>query len=75
MYLPSSLNGVEIVAEGAGDDPDLRQAELRWVIYPGWPHVNTRSGPIVFLWIHVPNRVLPPKQSYVKSSRLQGKKQ
>jgi hypothetical protein len=47
MYLPSSFDGVEIIAEGAREDPDLRQAELRWVTYPWRPHINTGLGPIV----------------------------
>ena len=56
--LPASLDGVEVVAEGAGDDPDLREAELRRRRHLRRPHVQARLGAVELPPRHVPHRVL-----------------
>jgi len=56
--LPPCLDGVEVVAEGARDDPDLRQAELRRRAHLRRPHVDARLGAVVLVAGHVPHRVL-----------------
>jgi len=56
--LPPGLDGVEVVAEGARDDPDLRQAELRRRAHLGRPHVDARLGAVVLVAGDVPHRVL-----------------
>ena len=63
-YLPSGLDGVEVVAEGAGDDPDLGEAELRRRRHLGRPHVQARLGAVELVPRHVPHRVLPPPPPY-----------
>nr|ACR36231.1 unknown [Zea mays] len=57
-HLPSGLDGVEVVAEGAGDDPDLGQAELRRRRHLGRPHVQAGLGAVELVPRHVPHRVL-----------------
>jgi hypothetical protein len=56
--LPAGLDGVEVVAEGSGDDPDLRQAELRRRAHLRRPHVDARLRAVVLVAGHVPHRVL-----------------
>jgi hypothetical protein len=56
--LPAGLDGVEVVAEGAGDDPDLREAELRRRRHLRRPHVQARLGAVELPAGHVPHRVL-----------------
>ena len=56
--LPPCLDGVEVVAEGPRDDPDLRQAELRRRAHLRRPHVDARLGAVVLVAGHVPHRVL-----------------
>lgn len=62
MDLPAGLDGVEVVAERAGDDPDLREAELLRRAHLGRPHVDARLRPVVLLPGHIPHRVLPHPQ-------------
>nr|ACL53382.1 unknown [Zea mays] len=57
-HLPSGLDGVEVVAEGAGDDPDLGEAELRRRRHLGGPHVQAGLGAVELVPRHVPHRVL-----------------
>ena len=56
--LPPCLDGVEVVAEGAGDDPDLGEAELRRRRHLGGPHVQAGLGAVELVPRHVPHRVL-----------------
>ena len=61
--LPAGLDGVEVVAEGAGDDPDLRQAELRRRRHLRRPHVQARLRAVEMPAGHVPHRVLQTQQN------------
>jgi hypothetical protein len=61
-YLPASLDAVEVLAEGAPQDPQLGQAELVGLLDLGLPHVDRRLGAVVLLALNVRYRVLKNSQ-------------
>lgn len=57
-YLPSGFDAVEVVIEGASEDPDLREAEFARHLGAGAPHVQRGLGAIEHAATHVPDRML-----------------
>lgn len=62
-YLPTSFNGIKIIAKGARDDPKLWQTEFILVCNSGRPHINACLGSIVLISIHESYRMLPLQEN------------
>ena len=52
-YLPASLDAVEVLPEGAPQDPQLGQAELVRLLDLGLPDIDRRLGAVVLLALDV----------------------
>jgi hypothetical protein len=57
-HLPSCFDAVEVLAEGASQDPELGQAELIGLLDLRLPHIDGSLGAVVLVPLHVRYGVL-----------------
>jgi len=53
LHLPSCFDAVEVLAEGAPQDPELGQAELISLLDLRLPHIDGSLGAIVLVPLHI----------------------
>lgn len=69
--LPTSFNGVKVIAKWTRDDPHLWQAEFILISHAGCPHIYTSFCSIILISTHIPNRMLKPtKFKWEKDNKM-----
>lgn len=64
-YLPTGFDGIKIVSERTGDNPNLRKTELVLASNTWRPHVNTCFSSVVLSPGYVSHRMLTKMYSFL----------